>query len=96
MDNWYRREQGVLVGGPYNCEQSFPTEKLPDDHPDVVAFLSSRMPIDLSDLDNLPKAFKAFGLLLRDYTNALQAGTHQQKTVAQLKADFKAKWDSLP
>ena len=34
---WYRRENGVVVGGPYNCEQSFPTEVLSEDNPEVVA-----------------------------------------------------------
>lgn len=52
-------------------------------------------PIDLSNMDNLDKVLKAVGLLLRQYTNALQAGTHTQKTVAQLKADFAAIYNSL-
>jgi len=54
------------------------------------------VPIDLSNLDNLEKGLKALGLLFRDYTNALQAGTHTQKTLAQLRADFTAKWNTLP
>jgi hypothetical protein len=54
------------------------------------------VPIDYSNLDNLDRTLKAIGLLMRDYTNALQAGTHTQKTVAQMKADFAAKWNSLP
>ena len=53
-------------------------------------------PIDLSDIDNLEKSFKAMALMMRDYTNALQAGTHTQKSIAQLKTDFAAKWNSLP
>lgn len=53
-------------------------------------------PIDLSDINNMEKALKAFALMMRDYTNALQAGTHTQKTLAQFKADFKTKWDGLP
>lgn len=35
---FYRREDGVIVGGPYNCDQAFPVEELPDDHPDVLDF----------------------------------------------------------
>lgn len=34
---WYRREGGLIVGGPYNCEQAFPTECLDESHPDVQA-----------------------------------------------------------
>lgn len=54
------------------------------------------VPIDYSNLDNLEKTLKAIGLLMRDYTNALQAGTHTQKSIAQMKADFAVKWNSLP
>jgi hypothetical protein len=53
-------------------------------------------PPDLSNIDNLDRAFRAMGLLLRDYTNALQAGTHTQKTIAQLKQDFAQKYNNLP
>ncbi len=53
-------------------------------------------PIDLSNVDNLEKTFKALALLMRDYCNALQAGTYTQKTVPQLKADFKTRFDALP
>lgn len=53
-------------------------------------------PIDLSNIDNLEKTFQAMGLLLRDYTNGLLAGTYTQKTIAQLKSDFKTKYNALP
>jgi len=52
--------------------------------------------IDLSNIDNLEKTLKALALLMRDYCNALQAGTYTQKSVAQLKSDFAAKYASLP
>ena len=52
-------------------------------------------PIDLSNIDNLEKTLKALALVMRDYTNALQAGTHTQKTIAQLKSDFAAKYNGL-
>jgi hypothetical protein len=70
-------------------------EELPDNHPDVVAFLAPK-PIDFSNVDNLEKGLKAIALLFRNYTNALQAGTHTQKTIAQLRSDFKTIFDSLP
>lgn len=35
---FYRFENGVIVGGPYNCDQSFPVTELADNHPDVIAF----------------------------------------------------------
>ena len=41
---WYRRENGVIVGGPYNCDQQFPVDELPDDHPEVVAFTRKPIP----------------------------------------------------
>jgi len=52
-------------------------------------------PIDLSNVDNLEKTLKAMGLLMRDYCNSLKAGTYTTKTVADLKADFSAKYNSL-
>ena len=90
-----RNAQSAIMGCFRNPQPGYATEELPDDHADVLAFLN-RPSIDLSNLDNLDKALKALGLLLRDYTNALQAGTHTQKTVVQVKADFKAKYDTLP
>jgi hypothetical protein len=54
------------------------------------------VPPDLANIDNLDRAFRAMGLLLRDYTNALQAGTHSTKTIAQFKADFATKYNALP
>jgi len=44
-------------------------------------------PIDLSDFDNVEKAIKAMGLVIAQFAN---------KTPAEVKAAFKAKWDSLP
>ena len=52
-------------------------------------------PIDLSDMDNMDRILKAVGLLMRDYCNTLNAGTYTNKSVAQLKADFAAKYNSL-
>lgn len=93
--------------------------------PAEVDAVVNRPPIDLSDIDNLERTFKAQALLMRDYCNALKAeirglavllvgkgtitaaeanellaydgtGTGDQKTVADLKADFAAKYGSLP
>jgi hypothetical protein len=44
-------------------------------------------PIDFSDVDNVEKALKALGLVVAAWNG---------KTPAQLKAAFKAAWDSLP
>lgn len=52
-------------------------------------------PIDLSNMDNMDRILKSVGLLMRDYCNALNAGTYTNKSVAQLKADFAAKYNSL-
>jgi hypothetical protein len=52
--------------------------------------------IDMAEVDNLDKVLKALAMLLRQYTNALQAGTHTQKTVPQLKSDFATIYRALP
>ena len=64
---------------------------------DVFAALPhvAPVPFDYSNLDNLDRVLKALGLLLRDYTNALQAGTYTTKTINQLKADFASKYNAL-
>jgi hypothetical protein len=53
-------------------------------------------PIDLSNIDNLDRTLKALGLLTRQYSNALKAGTYVNKTVADVKADFSAIYAALP
>ena len=59
-------------------------------------------PVDFSDLDNLDRAFKAFGLLLRQYANEVHTGAYAgtgpggTKTVAEAKADFKTIYQALP
>lgn len=37
----YRRENGSIVGGPYNAQQDFPTEELADNDPEVGSFLAA-------------------------------------------------------
>ena len=39
---FYRRENGAIVGGPYNCDQEFPVDELADDHFEVVEFLAPK------------------------------------------------------
>jgi len=62
-------------------------EDVPDDHPDVVAFLAPKPPLDLSDVDNLEKVIKALALCVAQVGGL---------TVPQMKTLFKKKWDSLP
>ena len=62
-------------------------EEVADDHPDLLAFLAPRAPIDFSNVDNVEKALKALGLVCAVWNG---------KTPAQLKAAFKTSWDSLP
>lgn len=97
---WIGRKAGVIYGA-WTSRQADDAdhpgqEEVADNHPDLVAFQAPKPPTDYSNIDNLDKTLKSIGLLLRDYTNALQAGTHTQKSVAQLKADFATKWNSLP
>jgi hypothetical protein len=90
------RRQDNSIYGCWTVRQFEEQEELPDDHSEVVAFMAPRTPIDLSNIDNLDKILKAVGLLMRDYCNSLNAGTYTNKTIAQLKADFAAKYGSLP
>jgi hypothetical protein len=90
------RRQDNSIYGCWRVKQWEGQEELPDDNEEVVAFLSPRAPIDLSNIDNLDKVLKSLGLVMRDYCNSLNAGTYTNKTVAQLKSDFAAKYQSLP
>ena len=62
-------------------------EEVPDDHPDLLAFLAPKPSIDFSDVDNVEKALKALGLVVAAWNG---------KTPAQLKAAFKTAWEGLP
>lgn len=50
---WYRRENGIVVGGPYNCEQMFPVELLPDDHPEVLAMHERAKPVPVATIEDI-------------------------------------------
>jgi hypothetical protein len=91
------RNQDGAIYGCWTVRQFEGQEELTDDNSEVVSFMSRKPPsVDLSNIDNLDKVLKTIGLLLRQYTNALQAGTHSQKTVAQLKNDFAQIYSNLP
>ena len=62
-------------------------EEVADNHPDVLAFIAPKPPIDQADLDNLLKRDKAILLCVAQVGGL---------TIAQIKAMFKAKFDSLP
>ena len=62
-------------------------EEVADNHPDLLAFLAPKPPIDFSNVDNAEKALKALGLVVAAWNG---------KTPAQLKAAFKTAWGSLP
>ena len=49
---FYRKENGVIVSGPFNCEQSFPTELLDDSSPEVIAFITpNAAKVAIADLE---------------------------------------------
>lgn len=52
--------------------------------------------VDQADLDNMERSIKVVAELMRRYCNELRAGTYTNKTPAQLKADARAIWTSLP
>ena len=62
-------------------------EEVLDTHPDLVAFLAPKPPIDFSDVSNLENGLKALALCVAQIGGL---------TVPQLKTLFKQKWDSLP
>jgi hypothetical protein len=88
---------GTLIN---NMKQHFPVDELVEEvitDVEYEARMSAQQPppIDLSDVDNQERAFKALVLMMRDYCNDLKAGTYATKTIAGLKADFRAKWNAL-
>lgn len=81
-----RKDDGTIYG-MWTCRQWANQEELPDNDPAVVAFLAPRAPIDQSDLNNIEKRDKAILLCIAQVGGL---------TVAQIRAMFKAKYDSLP
>lgn len=80
-----RREDGSIYGS-WTVQQFKGQEEIPNEHPDLVAFLAPKAPIDLSDVDNLEKGLKALALCVAQVGGL---------TVPQMRALFKNKWDSL-
>ena len=62
-------------------------EEVVETHPDVVAYLAPKPPIDFSNIDNIEKGMKALALCVAQVGGL---------TVPQMKTLFKQKWDSLP
>lgn len=81
-----RRGDGSLYGC-WTVRQWPDQEEVPDDHPDIVAFLAPRPPIDLSDLNNIEKGLKALALCVAQLNGI---------TDQQLRTLFKQKWGTLP
>ncbi len=81
------RKQDGTIYGAWSCRQWEAQEELAEDHPDLVAFLAPRPPLDESDLDNIAKRDKAILLCVAQVGGL---------TVAQMRAMFKQKFDSLP
>jgi hypothetical protein len=90
-----RKADGTIYGA-WTVRQFDGQEELADSDPQLIAFLSPKPPLDISDIDNLDKVLKALALLTRQYSNALKAGTYQTKTVADVKADFMTVYRALP
>ena len=81
------RRQDNSIYGCWTVRQFEGQEELAEDHPDLLAFLAPRPPLDRSDVDNLEKGLKALALCIAQVGGL---------TVPQMKTLFKAKWDSLP
>ncbi len=83
---WYRRENGSLSGGPYNCPQQFPVEFVDDQAPEALAFNAPRVPLDRSNIDMIQRELKALALCVAQVGGL---------TVPQMKALYRAKWESM-
>ena len=92
------RVNGVINSAYQELQPGYAEEAVDSAVPELATYLSNThmQTTDLSNFDNLDKVLKAVGLVVRDYTNALQAGTYTNKSIAQIKADFTAKYNSLP
>lgn len=84
---YVERRGGQICGCYANKQPGYAEELLTDDHPEVLAFLVPKPPIDFSDVENVEKALKALGMV---------AAAWNGKTRQQLRDAFKQAWDSLP
>jgi len=75
----------IIPSDPRNCDRVAYNEWLAKGNAPVPAD-PVPTPIDFSDVDSAEKALKALGLVVAAWNG---------KTPAQLKAAFKAAWDSL-
>jgi len=79
---------GAIKGVYRQFQTGYAEEELPDNHPDVVAFLAPKpIPPNGSNIDNAERKTLAMALALADVGGL---------TRAQIKALYKAKYDSLP
>jgi hypothetical protein len=91
MTWWVWRDGGGAVKGCFRARQpGYAEEELADSHPDVMAFLAPRPPIDLSNLDNLERTLKAQALVFRDYSNALKSEVRGVAVLLVQKGTFTA------
>lgn len=74
----YRRENGVVVGGPYNCEQTFPTDVLSEDDAEVVA------------MRDRAQAARVAALRQPTVQDIIAVLTPQQQAALQTRLDAKA------
>lgn len=75
------------IYGCWTVRQHDGQEELADDHPEVVAFLAPRSPIDQADIDNLEKNLKALAMTFAQITNT---------PLATVRTIFRQKRDALP
>ena len=75
------------IYGSWTVRQFPDQEEVPDNNPELAAFLAPKPPIDLSDVDNLEKSLKSLALCIAQVGGL---------TVPQMRTMFKNKWDTLP
>lgn len=82
------RENGVITCLSSAAITGYAEETLDSTTAEVAAFfLPLSVPPDMSNIDNLPKAIRAIGLMIANFTG---------KTPAQVKAAFLTAYNSLP
>lgn len=64
---FYRIENDVVVGGPFNCNQEFPVVELGDDDPKVVAFESFKAAASIQGQINALESVQLLPRVTREF-----------------------------
>ena len=80
-----RNAQGKIIGIFRNPQPGYATESVDDNDPEVLP----PPPVDEADINDINPQIQTLALMIREYCNDLKAGTYNNKTLAELRADFR-------